>query len=60
MIGSGGIPTNLKSKTSSANSNLRSRCDGKVKPKDMPELGARVEARNETRNPPFWGRLMWV
>ncbi|GBN62288.1 hypothetical protein AVEN_5728-1 [Araneus ventricosus] len=60
MIASVGIPTNSKSKTSSADPNLRSRCEGRGKTKDLPTLGTRVEARNEARNPPFWGRLMLV
>ncbi|GBM82785.1 hypothetical protein AVEN_10414-1 [Araneus ventricosus] len=55
MIGSGGIPTNSKSKTPSADSNLGPRCEGSGKTKDLPTLGPCVEARNETRNPPCWG-----
>ncbi|GBM70550.1 hypothetical protein AVEN_196256-1 [Araneus ventricosus] len=56
MIGSGGIQTNSKSKTSSADSNLEPRCEGSGKTKNLPTLGPRVEARNETRNLPCWGR----
>ncbi|GBM55342.1 hypothetical protein AVEN_252707-1 [Araneus ventricosus] len=51
MIGSGGIQTNSKSKTSSADSNLGPRCEGSGKTKDLPTLGPRFEARNEIRNP---------
>ncbi|GBM83983.1 hypothetical protein AVEN_264227-1 [Araneus ventricosus] len=54
-IGSGGIPKNSKSKTPCADSNFGPRCEGSGKTKDMPTLGPRVEARNETRNP-VWGR----
>ncbi|GBM99509.1 hypothetical protein AVEN_1071-1 [Araneus ventricosus] len=42
----------LKSKTQSADSNLRPRCEGSSKSKDLPTLGPRVEARNEIRNLP--------
>ncbi|GBM27793.1 hypothetical protein AVEN_254942-1 [Araneus ventricosus] len=59
MIRSGGIPTNSKSKTSSADSNLGPRCEGSDTIKDLPTLGPCVEARNETRNPPCWGRKVW-
>ncbi|GBM43111.1 hypothetical protein AVEN_222167-1 [Araneus ventricosus] len=52
MIGSGGIPTNSKSKISSADSNLGPRCEGSGKTKDLHTLGPRFEVRNETRNPP--------
>ncbi|GBM92327.1 hypothetical protein AVEN_136371-1 [Araneus ventricosus] len=52
MIRSGGIQKNLKSKTQSADSNLRPRCEGSGKTKDLPTLAPRVEARNETQNPP--------
>ncbi|GBN12058.1 hypothetical protein AVEN_190412-1 [Araneus ventricosus] len=54
-IGSDGIPKNSKSKTPSADSNLGPRCEGSGKTKDLPTLGLRVEARNETRNPPCRG-----
>ncbi|GBM01070.1 hypothetical protein AVEN_136626-1 [Araneus ventricosus] len=60
MIGSGGIPTNSKFKTSSADCNLGPRCESSAKTKNLPTLGPRVEARNETRNPPCSGRGMWV
>ncbi|GBN56847.1 hypothetical protein AVEN_239390-1 [Araneus ventricosus] len=56
MIRSGGIQKNLKSKTQSANSNLRPRCEGSGKTKDLPTFEPRVEARNETRNRPCGGR----
>ncbi|GBO25482.1 hypothetical protein AVEN_147032-1 [Araneus ventricosus] len=56
MIGSGRIPANSKSKTSSADSNLGPRCEGSGKTKVLPSLGPRVEARNETRNPPRLGK----
>ncbi|GBM48397.1 hypothetical protein AVEN_1125-1 [Araneus ventricosus] len=51
MIRNDGIQKNLKSKTQSADSNLRPRCEGSCKTKDLPTLALRVEARNETRNP---------
>ncbi|GBM81721.1 hypothetical protein AVEN_273236-1 [Araneus ventricosus] len=54
-IGNGGIPNNSKSKTPSADSNLGPRCEGNGKTKDLPTLGSRVEAINETRNPPCGG-----
>ncbi|GBN56979.1 hypothetical protein AVEN_51936-1 [Araneus ventricosus] len=60
MIRNGGIQKNLKSKTQSADSNLRPRCEGSGKTKDLPILAPRVEARNETRNPPRGGRGIWV
>ncbi|GBM32693.1 hypothetical protein AVEN_223473-1 [Araneus ventricosus] len=60
MIRNGGIPRNLKSKTQSADSNLRPQCEGSSKTKDVPTLAPRVEARNETRNPPSGGRGEWV
>ncbi|GBO16586.1 hypothetical protein AVEN_107670-1 [Araneus ventricosus] len=41
--------------TPSANSNLGPRCEGRGTTKDLPRLGHRVEARNETRNPPCGG-----
>ncbi|GBO07217.1 hypothetical protein AVEN_38913-1 [Araneus ventricosus] len=66
----------LKSKTSSANSNLgpRSEASGKTiflprlgprseasgKTIFLPRLGPRVEARNESRNPPCGGREVLV
>ncbi|GBN37482.1 hypothetical protein AVEN_26088-1 [Araneus ventricosus] len=46
MIRSGGIQKNLKSKTQSADSNLRPRCESSGKIKDLPTLDLRVEARN--------------
>ncbi|GBN27135.1 hypothetical protein AVEN_120330-1 [Araneus ventricosus] len=52
VMRSGGIPTNSKSKTPFADSNLGPRCEGSGKTKDLPTLGPRVEARNEIRNPP--------
>ncbi|GBO27973.1 hypothetical protein AVEN_166733-1 [Araneus ventricosus] len=55
MIRKGGIQQNLKSKTQSADSNLRPRREGSGKTKDMHALAPRVEARNETRNPPHGG-----
>ncbi|GBM56750.1 hypothetical protein AVEN_211086-1 [Araneus ventricosus] len=48
-IGSGGIPKNSKSKTLSTDFNLAPRCKGSGKTKDLPTLGHRVEARDETR-----------
>ncbi|GBN13197.1 hypothetical protein AVEN_242431-1 [Araneus ventricosus] len=56
MIRSGGTPTNSKSKASSAASSLRPRCEVSDKAKNLPTLEPRVEARNETRNPPCRGR----
>ncbi|GBM20618.1 hypothetical protein AVEN_230216-1 [Araneus ventricosus] len=49
MIGSGGISTNSKSKTSSADSNLGPRCEGSGKAKDLPALGlvSRLEMKLE-------------
>ncbi|GBN70762.1 hypothetical protein AVEN_254685-1 [Araneus ventricosus] len=49
MIQNGGIQKNLKSKTQSADSNLRP-LSGETK--GLPTLVPRVEARNETQNPP--------
>ncbi|GBN80528.1 hypothetical protein AVEN_202193-1 [Araneus ventricosus] len=60
MTQNGGITKNLKSKTPSADSHLRPRCEGSGKTKDLPTLAPRVEARNETRNPPREGRGKWV
>ncbi|GBO20343.1 hypothetical protein AVEN_182847-1 [Araneus ventricosus] len=60
MIRNGGIQKNLKSKTQSADSNLRPRCEGSGKTKDLPTLAPRVEARNENRNHPRGGRGVWV
>ncbi|GBO33600.1 hypothetical protein AVEN_175653-1 [Araneus ventricosus] len=51
MIQSGGIQKNLKHKTQSAYSNLRPRCEGNGKTKDLTSLAPRIEARNKTRNP---------
>ncbi|GBN47688.1 hypothetical protein AVEN_143005-1 [Araneus ventricosus] len=51
-----GIQKNLKSNTQSADSTLRPRCEGSGKTEDLPTLAPRVEARNETRNPPAWGK----
>ncbi|GBL85743.1 hypothetical protein AVEN_185336-1 [Araneus ventricosus] len=45
MILSGGIQKNLKSKTQSADSSLRLRCEGSGKTKDLPTLAPRIEAR---------------
>ncbi|GBM44319.1 hypothetical protein AVEN_232111-1 [Araneus ventricosus] len=53
IIRNGGIQKNLKSKTQSVDSNLRPRCEGSGKTKDLPTSVPRVEARNETRNPPM-------
>ncbi|GBO27610.1 hypothetical protein AVEN_220728-1 [Araneus ventricosus] len=39
--------------------NLGPPCEGSGKTKDLPTLGPRVEARNETRNPLCWGRGVW-
>ncbi|GBM83123.1 hypothetical protein AVEN_78418-1 [Araneus ventricosus] len=60
MIRNGGIQKNLKSKTQSADSKLRPLCEGSGKAKDLPTLEPRVEARNETRNPPRRRRGVWV
>ncbi|GBN99222.1 hypothetical protein AVEN_6569-1 [Araneus ventricosus] len=54
-IGSGGIPKNTKYRTPSADSNLRPRCEGSRRTKDLPTLEPRVEAGNETGNPPCGG-----
>ncbi|GBM86856.1 hypothetical protein AVEN_223905-1 [Araneus ventricosus] len=56
MIRNGAIQKNLKSKTQSADSNLRPRCEGSGKTKDLPTLVPRVEIRNETRNHPRGGK----
>ncbi|GBM08121.1 hypothetical protein AVEN_214455-1 [Araneus ventricosus] len=42
------IQKNLKSKTQSADSSLRSRCEGSGKTKNLPTLALRVKARNQT------------
>ncbi|GBL86437.1 hypothetical protein AVEN_164595-1 [Araneus ventricosus] len=60
IILNGGIQKNLKSKSQSTDSNLRPRCEGSGKTKDLPTLAPRVEARNETRNLPREGRGVWV
>ncbi|GBN80390.1 hypothetical protein AVEN_151472-1 [Araneus ventricosus] len=60
MIRNGGIQNNLKSKTYSADSNLRPRCEGSGKTKDLPTLAPRVEARNETQTPLCAERGVWV
>ncbi|GBM08760.1 hypothetical protein AVEN_963-1 [Araneus ventricosus] len=60
MIQNGGIEKKLKSKTQSTDSNLRSRCEGSGKTKDLPTLAPRVESGSETRNPPRGGRGVWV
>ncbi|GBM53798.1 hypothetical protein AVEN_180449-1 [Araneus ventricosus] len=60
MIQSGGIQNNLKSKTQSADSDLRPRSEDSGKTKDLPTMALRVEAGNETRNPPHGGRGVWV
>ncbi|GBN59620.1 hypothetical protein AVEN_150503-1 [Araneus ventricosus] len=44
MIRSVGIQKNLKSKTPFADSNLRPRCEGSGKTKDLPTLAPRVES----------------
>ncbi|GBN01226.1 hypothetical protein AVEN_254363-1 [Araneus ventricosus] len=55
MFRNGGIRKNLNSKTQSADSNLRPPFEGSGKTKDLPTLALRVEARNDTRNPPRRG-----
>ncbi|GBN29938.1 hypothetical protein AVEN_158064-1 [Araneus ventricosus] len=45
MILSGGIPSNSKSKTSCADSNLRPRCEARGTSKGLPRLRPRDEAR---------------
>ncbi|GBN28455.1 hypothetical protein AVEN_200440-1 [Araneus ventricosus] len=60
IIRNGGIKKNLKSKTQSADSNLRHRCEGSGKTKDLPTLAPRVEARNETQNPSRGRRGVWL
>ncbi|GBL96970.1 hypothetical protein AVEN_182546-1 [Araneus ventricosus] len=47
MILNGGIQKSLKSKTQSADSNLRLRSEGSGKTKNPPTLAPCVEARNE-------------
>ncbi|GBL94195.1 hypothetical protein AVEN_163517-1 [Araneus ventricosus] len=54
------IQKNSKSKTPSADSNLGSRCEASGKTIVLIRLGPRVEARNETRNPPCGGRGVWL
>ncbi|GBM56570.1 hypothetical protein AVEN_89563-1 [Araneus ventricosus] len=56
MIRNGGIQKNLKSKTQSVDSNVRPRCEGSGKTKNLPTLAPRVEGRNENLNPPRGGR----
>ncbi|GBN53252.1 hypothetical protein AVEN_16523-1 [Araneus ventricosus] len=56
VIRNGGIQKNLKSKIQSTDFNLGPRLEGGGKRKDLPTLASRVEARNETRNPPRGGR----
>ncbi|GBN79335.1 hypothetical protein AVEN_59963-1 [Araneus ventricosus] len=60
MIRNGGIQQNIKSKTESADSILRPRCEGSGKTKDLPTLAPGLEIGNETRNPPRGGRGVWV
>ncbi|GBN67461.1 hypothetical protein AVEN_93675-1 [Araneus ventricosus] len=60
IIRNGGIQKSSKSKTQSADSNLRPRREGSVKTKDLPTLAPCVEGRNETRNPSHGGRRVWV
>ncbi|GBN23033.1 hypothetical protein AVEN_5424-1 [Araneus ventricosus] len=55
-IRSGGIQKNSKSKTPSADSNLGPRCESSWKTIVLLRLGPSVEARNETRIPPYGGR----
>ncbi|GBM88919.1 hypothetical protein AVEN_66202-1 [Araneus ventricosus] len=50
MILSRGIPTNSKSMTSCADSNLRPRCDASGTSKDLPRLRHRDEARKSEIN----------
>ncbi|GBO05623.1 hypothetical protein AVEN_38236-1 [Araneus ventricosus] len=60
MIRNSGIQKNLKSKTQSADSNLRPRCEGSGETKDLPALAPRVEAKNKTENPRVGGRgVLW-
>ncbi|GBM50728.1 hypothetical protein AVEN_111033-1 [Araneus ventricosus] len=56
IIRSDGIQKNLKSKTQFADSNLTPQYEGRCKTKYLPTLAPRFEARNETRNPPAWGK----
>ncbi|GBM17982.1 hypothetical protein AVEN_238383-1 [Araneus ventricosus] len=60
MIRNGEIQKNLKSKTQSAASNLRPRCEGSGKTTDLPTLAPRVEDTSETRNLPRVGSGFWV
>ncbi|GBN66831.1 hypothetical protein AVEN_270237-1 [Araneus ventricosus] len=61
MIRNGGIQKNVKSKTQSADSNLRPRSEGSGKTKDLPTFAPRDEGRNETRIPPCGGEEYgWV
>ncbi|GBM10208.1 hypothetical protein AVEN_103816-1 [Araneus ventricosus] len=60
MIRNDGIQKNLKSKTQSADSNLRPLCEGSGKIKDLPTLTPRIDARNETLTLPRGGRGVWV
>ncbi|GBN55341.1 hypothetical protein AVEN_128394-1 [Araneus ventricosus] len=45
----------LNPKLHPPDSNLGPLCEGSGRTKDLPTLGPRVEARNETRNPPCGG-----
>ncbi|GBN78144.1 hypothetical protein AVEN_107093-1 [Araneus ventricosus] len=60
MIRNGGIKRNLNSKTQFSDSNLRPRCKGSCKTKDLPTLGPRVKGRNEIRHLPSGGSGVWV
>ncbi|GBM91303.1 hypothetical protein AVEN_69674-2 [Araneus ventricosus] len=54
-IRSGGIQKNSNSQIPSSDSNLRPRCEASRRTKDLPTLEPRVEATNETQNPPCRG-----
>ncbi|GBM42437.1 hypothetical protein AVEN_138782-1 [Araneus ventricosus] len=56
MIRNVGIQKNLKSKTQSAYSNLRPRCEGSCRTKDLPILAPRDECRKKTRIPTCGGK----
>ncbi|GBM15521.1 hypothetical protein AVEN_8908-1 [Araneus ventricosus] len=56
MIRHGGIQKDLKSKNQSTDSNLRPRCEGSGKTKDLPTSAPRVESIKETRKRSLGGR----
>ncbi|GBM82197.1 hypothetical protein AVEN_179508-1 [Araneus ventricosus] len=60
MILNAGIQKYLKTKTQSADSNLRHRCEDNGKTKDLPILVLRDEGRNEIPIPSMGGEELGV